>query len=160
MRVPPRLPVVVLSRRLCSANTSTAVAHAVYGPCTGTAQYRLCEPVHSPAFLGFVSWYGALTIGNATPDSNANTFVALALPTLTVVGPPLEVALPTTAPNSNNTPSVFYTSQELEATFFEDPELTMPRMPITRTGRREASSSQWESRRRLDWTTSQPQWWI
>ncbi len=88
------------------------------------------NPYIPQPYSGSYSWHGASTIGNATPDSNANTFVALALPTLTVVGPPLEVALPTTAPNSNNTLPVFYTTQELEATFFEDPELTMPRMPI------------------------------
>ena len=44
-------------------------------------------------------------------------------PTLAAAAPSHE-----TVPYSNNTPQVVYTTQELEAHFLKDPELSLPRM--------------------------------
>ena len=52
MCVPPRLPVVVVPSHLCSVNANSAVARAVHGPHTGTAQLRLCKPFYTPGHPG------------------------------------------------------------------------------------------------------------
>ena len=49
---------------------------------------------------------------------------------LAAVAPSLDLALPTTAPDSNNAPQILYTAQEPDAHFLKDPKLTVPRIPI------------------------------
>ncbi len=63
------------------------------------------------------------------PGANANTTgigtSALILPRLPLLlHPSLELALLTTARNSNNGPQVFYTTQQLTTNFLKDPEFT------------------------------------
>ena len=48
------------------------------------------------------------------------------VPILEGIGPSVELARPRMAPDSNNTPQVFYMAQEMESQFLKGPELTMP----------------------------------
>ena len=41
----------------------------------------------------------------------------------------LDLALPTTAPDSNNAPQIFYTAQELDVHFLKDHKPTVPCIP-------------------------------
>src|SRR5258706_9026354 len=41
----------------------------------------------------------------------------------------LDLALPTTAPDSNNAPQIFYTAQELDVHCLKDHKPTVPRLP-------------------------------
>ncbi len=89
------------------------------------------------------AWYGASAIGNvytASPDASANghghryfrpaSVTALAPPTPVAVASSVELAQPTTASDSNNTPQGFY---EIEAHFLKGPELTTPPTPTVYT---------------------------
>jgi hypothetical protein len=111
-------------------------------PALATPSYFSANHYAPQLSPGSYGWYGVSPIGNAytpAPDANANTnrhgyfrppsVVAFPPPTQAAAGPSLELALPTAAPDSNNTSQVFYTARELEAHFLKDPELTVPRMP-------------------------------
>jgi len=94
-------------------------------------------PQPSPGPYG---WYGVSTVGNAytpaTPDANGNANGYFRPPSVTALAPPapaaappLDLAVYTQTPDSNNTPQFFYTEQELETHFLKDPELSVPSMP-------------------------------
>ncbi len=115
-------------------------------------------------------WYGVSAIGNAyasSLDASANTnghryfrppsVAALSSSTLVAVAPSVELARPTTASDSNNTPQVFYTVQEIEAHFLKDPELTTPHMPTVYDASplpKRVIKHAVESRQRLGWMVS------
>ena len=66
---------------------------------------------------------------------------------------------PQTAPYSNSTPQVFYTTQERETRYLKDPELTMPRMslltsPQPRPKRGTKRAVRKQATIGLDWTGS------
>jgi len=91
---------------------------------------------------GPYTWYGVSAIGSAytpVPDANTNTndrrpFRPPSVPALIPSAPAaaatsVKLARPTTTSDSNNTPQVFYPTQEIEARFPRDPELATPPKP-------------------------------
>ena len=111
-------------------------------PALGPPSYVPSNPYTPQQSPGPYVWYGVSAIGNAytpPPDANANinghgyfyplSAAAFAPPTPVSVAPSVELARPTTASDSNITPQVFYTTQEIEAHFLKDPDLATPHMP-------------------------------
>lgn len=90
------------------------------------------------ASSGPYAWFGVAMVGNAS-EANINmngygyfrppSVAALVPPTPAAAGPSFELA-----PDSKNTPQVFYTTQELEAHFLRDPEFTVPPMSTLQGG--------------------------
>ena len=115
LRVPPRLLAIVLPHHLCWPRRLS------HRPATSLQAIR--QP--SWLFSGPYTWYGVLAIGNV---HFRPPVVALATPTPAATAPSLELALSTTAPDSNNAPQVCYTAQEIEVHSLEDLELTVFRI--------------------------------
>ena len=122
------------------------------GPHTRTPSPPPCKPFHTLLFPGVYAWYCVSAIGNAhtpTPGANANTTgrryrppsVAAHALLRWLLQPSLELALLTTAPDSNNGLQVLYTTQELATDFLKDPELTSawPKRDIMRAVGKQAA---------------------
>ena len=122
---------------------AVVLPHRLYNPAVSRpARLLLCKPLPNSADCPRVRTRGLVyrRSGNAytvvsDPNVNINehwyfrppSFAAL--PTSAAAAPSLELALPTTAPDSNSALQVFYTTQEIEAHSLKDLELTVPRMP-------------------------------
>ena len=131
------------SPAICAVSTPPPQSPAPYmAPALAPPGYVPANPYTPQPSPGPYAWYGVSTIGNAytpAPDANANTIghgyfrpssVAACAPPIPVAAtPPVELSRPTMASDSNNAKAP-YTTQELEAHFLKDPELTTPPMPI------------------------------
>ena len=102
--------------------------------------YVPANPYTSQPSPGPYAWYGMSAVGNAyTPavaDANMHMNGYFRPPSVAALAPPapdaapsLELAPSTTPPDSNTTPQVFYTEQELEKHFLKDPELSPLAIP-------------------------------
>ena len=125
-------------------------------PALAPPRHGRVSPYTHPSRPGAYAWFCVSAIGNAhthAPGTNTNTnrYMYVRPPSIGALAwlqqPSLELALFTTAPDSNNGLQVFYTT---EHDLLKDHELTQP-------GREETSSAQWESRHHLGY---QSQWFI
>ena len=120
---------------LCPAHPSAPAPLSVHR-CPPHSHSYMPQPSPGPS-----AWYGVWNHWKCIPAPGANTntsrhrsfrppSVAVLVPHVLVdAAPSVDLVRFTTASDSNSTPQVFYTTQEIDAHFLKDLELTTPPKP-------------------------------